>query len=96
MLYEVITLPAGVYALASLAWLVWSPYAGFAGGDTFFSIAAMATLGTVAGRYLRTRLGPGTEGIGPRKPIGSGASLVVSLEKPDENGGTENHSYNFV
>jgi len=84
-------LPAGVYALASLAWLVWSPYAGFAGGDTFFSIAAMATLGTVAGRYLRTRLGPGTEGIGPRKPIGSGASLVVSPEKPDENGGTENH-----
>jgi diguanylate cyclase (GGDEF)-like protein len=84
-------LPAGVYAIASLAWLVWSPYAGFAGGETFSSIAAMAALGTVTGRYVRTRLGPGTEGILSRKPVGPGASLVVSPEKPDENGGTENH-----
>jgi diguanylate cyclase (GGDEF)-like protein len=84
-------LPAGVYALASLAWLVWSPYAGFAGGETFFSFAAMAALGTVAGRYIRTRQGTDTEGIGPRKPIVSGAALVVSPEKPEGNGATEKH-----
>jgi len=84
-------LPAGVYALASLTWLVWSPYAGVAGGETFFSFAVMAALGTVAGRYIRARLGPGTEGIVTRKAIGPGASLVASPEKPGEYGGTENH-----
>ncbi len=82
--------PSGVYALASLAFLVWSPYDGFAGGETFFSIAVMAALGTVAGRYVRTRLGSGAEGIVPGKPIGPGGSLVVLPEKPDENAGTVN------
>jgi diguanylate cyclase (GGDEF)-like protein len=82
--------PAGAYALASLAWLVWSPHDGFAGGETFFSIAALAALGTVAGRYVRTRLGPGTEGIVPGKSIGAGASLVVLPERPDEDPGTGN------
>jgi diguanylate cyclase (GGDEF)-like protein len=84
------TSPAGVYALASLAWLVWSPHDGFAGGETFFSIAALAALGTVAGRYVRIRLGPGTEGIVPRKTVGSGVSLVVLPEKTDENAVTVN------
>ena len=83
-------LSSGVYALASLAFLVWSPYDGFAGGETFFSIAVMAALGTVAGRYVRTRLGSGAEGIVPGKPIGPGGSLVVLPEKPDENAGTVN------
>ena len=83
-------LPAVVYALVSLAWLVWSPYAGFAGEGTFLSLAAMAALGTVAGRYFRYRLGQETERIVPRKPVGAGASLVVLPEKPDESSGRVN------
>ncbi len=84
-------LPAGVYALASLTWLVWSPSAGFAGGEAILSFSAMALLGTAAGRSIRVRLGPGTEGIVSRQQIRQGASLVGSPEKPDGNGRTENH-----
>jgi len=82
--------PAGVYALASVAWLVWSPHDGFTGAETFFSIAALAALGTVAGRYVRSRLGPGTEGIVSGKAIGAGASLVVLPKRTGELRGTVN------
>ena len=82
--------PAGVYALASFAWLVWSPHDGITGAETFFSIAALAALGTVAGRYVRSRLGPGTEGIVPGKAIGAGASIVVLPKRPGEPPGTVN------
>lgn len=78
-------LPAGVYALASLVWLFWSPTTGFAEKGTILSIASMAALGMVAGRVVRSKRTAGTGKIPARKPAGQARSLVFPRE---ELGGT--------
>ncbi len=82
---------AGMFALVSLALLAWSPVAGSGGGEKFLSIAAMAILGTAAGRYVRTRQVPGRGRIDLRMPVVPAGSLVVSREQPEDHGGAENH-----
>ena len=79
-------MPAVVYAIISLVWLLFSTSVGFGGTGMSASIVGMAALGVVAGRVVRWKLTEASGETLPRRPTGQAGSLVFPQEHPEQPG----------